>query len=683
LTRRISSFEEICRSQEVIQVESSEKMSILNIAQSGLAAAQLGLSTTANNIANASTPGYNREQIVQSESLGQNSGSGFLGSGTDVQTIERLYNSFLATQQNVAQSSYSSLNTNFTQISQIDNMFASSTTGLSPSIQGFFNSVQTATAHPSSTSSLQTVLTSAQSLTAEFQSTSAQLNQLSQGVNTQLTSTVQSINGYATQIANLNNAIQTAEGSTAGQQPNDLLDERDQAVASLSKLVGVTVVQQGNQYNISIGTGQPMVVGTQAYQLTTLQSPTNASQLEVGYQTGAAVTQIPESSLSGGSISGLLQFRSQSLSLAENAVGQMAVGLANTVNAQQELGQDQNGRPGVAIFNVGGPVSTPSTTNSGTLQVTTSIGNTSALTTSDYSLEFDGANYNLTRLSDNTLVYQGAAFPPAAPVDGLNFTTNGGAPNPGDNFLIQPTAAAAAGMSVAISNTSQIAMAAPIVTNAPNTNVGTGVINAGVVNPLPVPAPVPQPVPPLFGNPAAFYPNLTDSVSITFNGAPSAGTYNVFDNTTATSLATNVAYVANSNISYNGWTVQIGGNPAANDTFTVGPNLNPASDSRNGILIAGLQTSNTLNNGTSSIQGAFAQLVSSVGNQAAAVKATSDAANTQLTNATNTQQSVSGVNLDEEATNLNKYQQAYQAAAKVMSTADTLFTSLLADLSVG
>ena len=656
-------------------------MSILSIAQSGLAAAQLGLSTTANNISNASTPGYNREQIVQSESLGQNTGSGFLGSGTDVQTIQRLYNSFLATQQNAAQSSYSSLSTSSTQLAQIDNMFASSTTGLSPSIQGFFNSVQTATANPSATSSLETVLTSANTLASQFQSTSAQLNQLGQGVNTQVMSTVQSINGYATQIANLNNAIQTAEGSTAGQQPNDLLDERDQAVASLSQLVGVTVVQQGSEYNISIGTGQPMVVGTTAYQLTTLQSPTNASQLEVGYQSGATTTEIPESSLSGGSLGGLLQFRSQSLIPAENAVGQMAVGLANTVNAQQELGQDQSGLPGVAMFNVGSPLSTPSADNTGGLQVTTSIASTSALTTSNYALEFDGTNYNLTRLSDNTLVYQGTTFPPATPVDGLDFTTNGGTPNAGDTFLIQPTANAAAGLSVAITNTSQIAMAAPIVTNAPDTNVGTGLISPGVVNPLPVPAPVPAPVPPLYGNAAAYYPNLTDSVSITFNGAPNAGTYNVVDNTTATSLATNVAYAPDGNISYNGWTVQISGTPAANDTFTVGPNTNPAGDSRNGVLIAGLQTTSTLNNNTASLQGAYAQLVSSVGNQAASLQATSAAANTQLTNATNAQQSVSGVNLDEEATNLIKYQQAYQAAAQVMSTANTLFTSLITALA--
>jgi flagellar hook-associated protein 1 FlgK len=664
----------------VIQEERSETMSLLSIAQTGLAAAQLGLQTTANNISNASTPGYDRENIVQSEGIVQNTGSGFIGSGTVVQTVQRMYNAFLATQQNVAQSQYSSLNTAYTQISQIDNMFASSSSSLSTSVQGFFNSVQTATANPSAASSLETVLTSAQTLASQFQSTAQQLQQINTGVNSQITSTVQSINSYASQISSLNQQIATAEASTNNQPPNALLDERDQAVASLSQLVGVTVVNQGTNYNVSIGTGQPLVVGSQPYTLTTLQNPTNAQQLEVGYQTGAINTEIPESALTGGSLGGLMQFRSQNLTPAQNSIGQLAIGLANTVNTQQELGQDQNGNPGVAMFSAGSPVSTASTDNTGTMQLTTTISDVSALTTSNYTLGFDGTNYTLTRQSDNSVVYQGTTFPPPNAVDGLTFSTSGGTPNAGDTFLIQPTVNGASGFNTAITNTTQIAMAAPIVTNAPNSNSGTGQIAAGSVNPLPTPAPNPAPTPPLWGNAAAYYPNLTDSVTISFNGAPNTNTYNVVDNTTGTTLASNVAYVQGGNISYNGWTTQITGSPNANDTFSIGPNQNATGDSRNGLAIAGLSTAKTLDNSSVSIQGAYAQLVSTIGNQAGQLQATSTAANTELTNATNAQQSVSGVNLDEEATKLIQYQQAYQAAAQTMTTANTLFTTLITDL---
>jgi len=643
--------------------EVRETMSILNVGQTGLTAAQLGLSTTSNNIANASTPGYNREEIVQTEAGGQNTGSGFLGAGTTVQTIQRIYNSFLATQQNNAQSSYSGLNTNYTQISQINNMLADSTTGLSPTIQGFFNSVQTATSNPSAASSRETILTSAQSLASQFQSSSAQLSQMSDGVNSQITTTVQSINNYVTQIASLNQAIQTAEATNSGQPPNALLDQRDEAVSNLSQQIGVTVVPQGNQYNVFIGTGQPMVVGAQAYQLTTIPSPTNVSQTEIGYVNGGVPNQLPDNSFTGGALSGLLQFRSQSLIPAQNALGQMAIGLASAVNAQQQLGQDQNGLPGVAMFTAGTPMSTASTANTGTMQVAATISNVNALTTSNYTLKFDGANYSLVRQSDNTLVYHGAAFPPPGPIDGLTFTASGGAPAIGDNFLIQPTATGASGFGVAISNTAQIAMAAPIITNAPSANTGTGVISAGVVN-----APPPTD------------PNLRQPVTITFNGPPNAGTYTVTGTISGAPPTVNVPYVAGGNITYNGWTVQITGKPNAGDTFTVGPNINGAGDSRNGLLIASAQTTKSLDNGTTSVQGAYSQLVSSVGNQTANLLATSKAANTELTNATNAQQSVSGVNLDEEASNLLKYQTAYQAAGKVMQTVSTLFTSLLSEL---
>ncbi len=656
-------------------------MSILNIGQSALAAAQIGLQVTSNNIANASTPGYNREQIIQTEAGGQNLGNGFIGAGADVQTVQRLYNSFLANQQNTAQSSYSSLNTNYTQISQINNMFASTTTGLSPAIQSFYNSVQTATSDPSASSSREAILTAAQGLASQFQSSSQQLQQISQGINTQVQTTVASINNYAAQIASLNQSIQNAEAGNAGQQPNSLLDERDQAVASLSQLVGVTVVNEGQAgYNINIGNGQPLVVGTQQYKLTTMQSPTNVSQLEVGYQTPGGTNEIPESSLTGGSLGGLMQFRSQSLIPAENTLGQMAIGVADTVNAQQELGQDLNGNPGVAMFSAGSPSVTSNTNNTGNMTVGATITDSNALTNSNYTLQFDGTNYNLTRQSDNTVVYSGASFPPPTAVDGLTFTSTG-APATGDSFLIQPTINGATNFAVTMTNTSQIAMAAPIVTNAPTANTGTGVISAGTVNPLANPVGAATPVYGSNGVPAtAAYPNLQDAVTIKFNGAPNAGTYNVTDNTTGAVLGSNVAYVAGQAITFNGWTVNITGNPAANDTFTIGANTSGSGDSRNGVLTAALQTTKNLDSGTNSIQSAYAQLISNVGNQTAELQATSQAANTTLTNATNAQQAVSGVNLDEEASNLIQYQEAYQAAGKLMSTVSTLFSSLLTEL---
>ncbi|MFI4941098.1 MAG: flagellar basal body rod C-terminal domain-containing protein, partial [Burkholderiales bacterium] len=429
--------------------------------------------------------------------------------------------------------------------------------------------------------------------------------------------------------------------------------------------------------NIFIGNGQPLVVGSHSYTMTPITSPTNTAQLEVGYVNKGVISQIPENSLTGGTLGGLLQFRSQSLVPTQNAIGQMAIGIANTVNAQQQLGQDQSGNVGAALspmFTVGSPIATANANNTGNLQVTATVTDPNALTTSNYSLQFDGTNYNLMNLSDNKVVNLGPTLPASS--DGLTFTAASGAPATGDNFLIQPTAVAAAGFGVAITSTSQIAMAAPIVTNASSANTGSGHISVGVVN----------------GQ--LTLPN--DTVSIVFNKP--ATTFTATDTTTGIVLGSNVAYTAGDNITYNSttgitsnppgtspvagdiWTAQISGAPAVGDTFTVGPNKSGSGDSRNGLLIAALQTSKTLNNGTTSIQGAYAQLVSTIGNQTSQLQATSTAANTELTNATSAQQAVSGVNLDQEASNLLQYQQAYQAAAKLMSTVSQLFSTLLSEL---
>jgi flagellar hook-associated protein 1 FlgK len=332
------------------------------------------------------------------------------------------------------------------------------------------------------------------------------------------------------------------------------------------------------------------------------------------------------------------------------------------------------------MFATGSPTVTSNNNNTGNMTVGATITDSDALTNSNYTLQFDGTNYTLTRQSDNSVVYSGTSFPPPNAVDGLTFTSTG-TPGVGDSFLIQPTVNGASQFAVTMTNTSQIAMAAPIVTAAPTANTGTGVISAGSVNPVPNADTATTPVYGSNGTPAtATYPNLQDQVTIQFNAAPNAGTYNVTDNTTGAVLASNVTYTAGQPITYNGWTATITGNPAANDTFTIGPNTSGSGDSRNGVAIAGLQTTQNLDNGTNSVQSAYAQLVSTVGNQAAELQATSQAANTTLTNATNAQQAVSGVNLDEEASNLIQYQEAYQAAGKLMSTVSTLFTGLLQEL---
>lgn len=625
---------------------------ILSIGQSALAAAQAGISTTGNNIANAATPGYSRQVVVQSAALPQNYGYGFLGQGTQIDTVKRIYNEFQATQIRATQSAKSGLDSYYAQIQQVDNMLADPSAGLSPALQGFFKGVQDLAANPASVPSRQAALSAGQSLAARFQGLNDQLDQMNQGVNSQIASSVNVINTYAQKIAQLNDSITQAQGAANGQPANGLLDQRDQLMLDLSKEIKATVVKQDDgKYNVFIGNGQPLVIGNQTFALKTTVAPTDPTRTEVAYATNGNTVIMGENSLTGGRLGGLLDFRSQTLDSAQNALGRVAIGLASTFNAQHRLGQDLNGNLGGDFFTVASPRVSASTTNIGTGALTASISNASALTASDYRLNFDGSNYQLTRMTDGA-VTTFAAFPQT--IDGVSLSLTG-APAAGDSFLIRPTVEGAKAFNVAISDTSLIAAAAPIRSAAISTNTGTGSISAGSVNAPPPPN-----------------ANLQQPVTITFT---SATTFDVSG--TGTGNPTGVIYTPGANITYNGWSVQIAGAPASGDKFTISSNTGGAGDSRNALLLGALQTSNTLAGGTTTYQGAYSQLVSSVGNKTNELNVSSTATGNLLTSTVQAQQSESGVNLDEEATNLLRYQQAYQAAGKVMQIASKMFDVLL------
>lgn len=628
--------------------------SILSIGQSALAAAQAGLNTTGHNIANASTPGFSRQVVIQGAAQPQNFGFGFMGQGTQVSTIQRVYNEYLGMQSQSAQASKSGLDSYYTQIQQINNMLADPTAGLSPSLQDFFTGIQTMASNPSNVPARQAALSSADTLVGRFQSMAGQLNEMNQGVNTQIKSSVSNINSYAQQIAQLNDSIGKLQGAS-GQPPNDLFDQRDQLVLDLNKEIKATVVKQGDgSYNVFIGNGQPLVVGTTASRLVSVASATDPAKTVVAYQPGnGSIIPVSDSSLVGGQLGGLVAFRSKTLEPALNALGRVAIGLASTVNAQHSLGQDLNGNLGGALFTLASPEVKANTGNAGSATVTASISDAGALTTSDYRLQYDGSNYTLTRLSDNTAT----TFAPTAlpqTVDGvtLNVST---APAAGDSFLIRPTVNGASGIGVAINDPALLAAAAPIRATATSGNTGTGTIGAGSVNTPPPPN-----------------ANLQQTVTITFT---SPTTYNVTG--TGTGNPTGLTYTPGATISYNGWSTTLSGTPAAGDSFAVASNTGGVGDSRNALLLAGLQTTNTLGNGTASYQGAYAQFVSQIGNKTRELEVTSSAAGNLLSQTTLAAQNESGVNLDEEAANLLRYQQAYQAAGKVMQIASQLFDVLL------
>ena len=326
--------------------------SLLAIGKTGLYAAQAALATTGHNIANANVAGFSRQTVVQATSAALDTGVGFLGTGTEIAQIKRYSDNFLNTQVRSAQASTSGLESYYSQIKQIDNLLADTTSGLSPAMQGFFKGVQDMAANRASVPSRQAMLSSAETLATRLQDLDSRLGEIRSGVNGEIEASVTAINTYGAQIAKLNEQISNF-ASSATRPPNDLLDQRDQVVLELNKFVKATVTQGDNSsLTISIGNGQPLVVGNDSFQLAAMVSPTDLTRLEVGYQVGTKVAVLPDGALSGGKLGGVLEFRTETLDKAQSALGKIAIGMAFEFNAQHQLGLDQNGNPGQPFFNV-------------------------------------------------------------------------------------------------------------------------------------------------------------------------------------------------------------------------------------------------------------------------------------------------------------------------------------------
>lgn len=630
---------------------------LFSSALSGMNSAQIGLATAQHNITNASTPGFSRQEVVLGARPSQPLGGLFIGQGVDVVGVRRIYDEFLTTQVRQEQTQASYLSSYHSMMSQIDNLVADPLAGVSPAIQEFFNAMNGVANSPESIPARQTLLGSAQFVVNRFQAIDQRLTDIANGLTSQISASVNTINTYAQQIAALNSNIKRATATSGGGQlPNDLLDQRDQLINQMNKEIKVSVLAQSDgTASVFIGNGQPLVINEQAMSLRVVQSSVDPSKVDISYQAGGKLIPMQQSSLQGGNLGAFLAFRDQSLEPARNALGRVAIGMADSINRQNQMGQDLNGVLGGNIFNAAAPRVDKGALNTGNASVSALISDISALTTSDYQLRYDGANYSMLRLSDNAITDLGATLSNDV-VDGVTFNLAAGVMNAGDTFLIRPTANAARDIRVLSNDPARIAAAAPMRASAAMTNTGSASISSGTVNvPLPLHA------------------NLQDPVSIVFDTPPT--TFTVTGAVPA--VVGSVAYTPGADISYNGWTLQISGTPSAGDTFNVVQNTNATGDNRNALLMVGLQIQNLLANGTASFQGAYGQLVGEVGSKTHELDLTNQAQINMLAQTVTAQQAVSGVNLDEEAANLLRYQNAYQAAAKAMQIASTMFNTLL------
>ncbi len=606
------------------------------------------MAVTSNNVANASTPGYDRERINLAPGVPQSNGSFTIGSGVVVTGIGRSFSQVAANQLNTSQSALGQLTALQSYATQIDNLFGTTIGGLSTSLQSFYGAFSDVANAPTSTASRQALLGKAQSVANSFQNASSELGTLNNDVNSRITADVTQINSIAAAITTLNQQIVVGTAQNGGQPPNELLDQRDQLVSNLSQLVGVTTTTDSNgALNVFVGNGQALVLQGQSTPLTTVQNQFNASQLEISSQ--ALNGNVISGSITSGDLGGLLAARSEILNPAINQLGQIATALTQTVNSQQSQGLDLSGQFGGPIFSVGTPLAVGSSRNTDATTASVTVNNVGTLTADNYILSYNAGAYSLTRASDGSAVAltgNGTAGNPLT-AEGISIVLSG-TPAAGDQFLIQPTSTAASSLAVVMTNPSKIAAAGAVQASASGSNTGSAIISSGTTL-------------------NAANPNLLNPATITFSNAT---TYSI-------NGGANQTYTDGGNINFNGWQVQISGLPAAGDVFTVKSNAGATGDNRNALAGASAQSTGVLANGTTSITGAVSALVTGLGSQAQQIN-TAQAAQTAVNSqALSSVQSVTGVNLDEEAASLLQWQQAYQASAQALAIANSLFTTLI------
>ena len=642
-------------------------MTIYNTAVTALQSAQVAIATTGHNIANVNTPGYRRQETIMSTNVAIRVGNGFVGQGVNVGTVSRVYNEFLERQvtQNEAQSAY--LDQYLQGMQQINNVLGDRSAGFSATIQKFSASWDSVASNPTSIPARQAVLGAANTVANSINALGSYLQSLQEGINVDVTAMVSKINAYASSIASMNERIANIQNSGT-QVPNDMLDQRDQLVSEINKMVGVTTVSDSsNGYiNVYMGQGFQLVGSTGANAISARPSLYDPLRTEVFDTNG--IVQLSGRSTIGGQLGAVLDYRAQALDLAQNSLGRIAMALTQSVNKQHQLGQDLNGVAGTEFFDSMATLpqafASVNNANAGTpaaAVVTATLTAdyvTSKLTTSDYKLSFDGTNYTLNRLSDGQSWSSNVSLAALAATADQGFSlTEGPAMANGDTFLIRPTAAAASSVVVAMTDPAKIAAAAPVRAGTAITNTGSAQITQPTVD---------------TNNQPPLNADLTSAVTFTFT---SSNTFDVAGSGTGNPVG--VAYTAGGSISYNGWTLRITGTPAAGDVFTIGPNTGGTLDNRNGLALAALKTNKNAISGNNTLESSYAIMVGSIGNKTDEISVNQKAQKNLLDQTRQTQQSASGVNLDEEAANLIRYQQAYQAAAKMITTATTMFEALL------
>ncbi|MBH1651666.1 flagellar hook-associated protein FlgK [Stenotrophomonas maltophilia] len=619
--------------------------SVLSTGTGALLAFQRALATTSHNVANLNTPGYSRQKVNFATADPQNYGYGTVGNGTRITDIRRTADQLAISRLLDSSGELARLKQLSGMADRVNSLFSDAATNVAGVWSNFFDSVSGLSSNASGTADRQNMLDGGKALANRFVQLNTHLNNLNSEVNNGLLAGATEINRLAQEIAQINGAIGTNIATAAP----DLLDRRAQLITQLIGYTGGTaVIQDGGIMNVYTAGGNALVVGTTATKVTTVADPYQPERLQLALETqGNTIRLDPKAG--GGQIGGLMEFRDTVLTPAQAELGTLAVGLAETFNQAHHQGVDMYGQLGGDFFNIGNPRVTANNSNTGTASLSATYGDLGKLDAQNVVLQFDGTNWKASRADTGAsvpLTGSGTAADPLM-INGVKLVV-GGTPSADDRFLLQPTAGVAGSMEMAITDPSRIAAAAAVKGAAATANTGTGKLSGVTVT-------------------DASNANLRNPAAIVFT---SATTYTIDGGPPQT-------YTPGQTISANGWSFVLDGAPKVGDTFNITPTPAGSSDNSNAAKLAKVESAKAFNAGTLTLNGALGGLTTQVGAAARSAEYSLDAQLVINDKAQEARDEVSGVNLDEEAADMLRLQQAYQAASQLISTADSMFQTIL------
>ncbi len=651
-------------------------VSLYQTGVSGLLAAQQQLATAGHNIANVNTEGFNRQRTEQNATLGVQNGSNYTGTGTYIQDITRIYDQFAYKEQVTNQSNLGGADTLHSSLNQLNEIMSFSGSAINNSVEQFYQSVNGIADNPSDAGLRNIALNQADILSNDFNSLNNNFDQLEKSMNSQIEQVAVAISEISVEIAQINEVILHSNGQNETGQPNDLLDKRDQLVNELSQYTSVnTIVDQYGVMTVMIGQGNTLVAGITPLSVGVKAGDPEALKTElrlIGPNSSVALN----GSTLGGELGADFEFRDEHLANARDDIDLLSLAVSSTLNQSQANGLDLNAQQGQNIFtdintlaSQKSRVLTP-TTNSGNLQAQVSITDVSALSTDEFEIRFDGVDYVMTNMTNQTTTNLGAPGSGTYSTGfGFDFVETSGAPAVDDSYLIKPTENAAANMQVTMTQGSSIAASSAVDIRPSENNISAGKVKiTEMLDPVNARASMPIRIDVLESPVGVFNYTLTDNLGVT--SAPTSYTppSQTIDLPPPPALAT--------------FKVEVSGTPSGDapnapeqffidDAFGLG-------NSTNAVAMAKTQQESVINGGKETFSQSLSITTAVVGSKANTAKLSAETAQALYTQAYNRNQATSGVNLDEEAANLLKYQQAYQAASQIISVASTIFDTLLA-----